>query len=214
MPKPQREPDWDLDTNDPGRDYVLRYVRATQRYGEQTFCVAVGKSVEKNGTREVRVTDDPKSRCGGTSEAERDVFLVDVAGDHIAVDDPSKRAPLRKWIDGSEPEAPAASLHQINDLRQWKSPLKEALNKLKLSAIRVQFYGRGTYPVLTLAGWSTVGITREQPPETLKTAAATFCEATTNRPLAMFGGLDRTLLLKIRCPTTTDGKPYVVWEKL
>lgn len=211
---PAREPDWDLDHDDPARDYVIRYIRVMHRYGDDTPCVEVGSSVEKGGQREVRVKDNPKSKCAPKTAAERDVFLVNLNRNRLTVDDPSVRAALRKWPDGSDTDAPAGPVASMQDFREWNSPLKDTLKKLKLVPIRAQFYGRGSYPVLTLAGWNPIGIQAEQPVETLGAAAQALCDANDNRPMGLFAGLNRTLILRIRCPGTNATKPSAKWEKL
>jgi hypothetical protein len=170
--------------------------------------------VDKAGRREVKVSDDPKSKCGGTSTAERDVFLVDPAGDRLTVDDPTKRAPLRKWLDGTDPDAPGKPPQALDNLLGWKAPLKQAMVAAGLAPIRLQFYGRGSYPVVTLAGWADVGIKANAPPESVAPKAEKLCAANGNRPFAMFGGLERKLLLRVRCPGVRGPKAQVAWEKL
>jgi hypothetical protein len=88
-PTPSRDPDPDFDPDDPARDYVTRYVKGTNRYGDKTACVVVGKSSDAGAPKrlvEVRDNkDDPK--CGG-SDTLRDAFVVDVGADHMSKKDP------------------------------------------------------------------------------------------------------------------------------
>lgn len=207
-PKPQREPDFDLDLDDPSRDYVTRYVQATKRYGDKSDCVAYGKSFEKAGRRAVEVRDDPKSRCGGASDALKDTFLVDVGADRMKLDDPKGHAPLAKWPDGSEPDSKPGAVTSFDDLKAFKSPLADELNKMKLTVVRLQMYGRGSYPVVTLAGWrDPIGANAK--PDDLKPVMATLCQANGNRPFSVFGGVNRSTTLRVRCPSG-DAR----WDKL
>jgi hypothetical protein len=63
----------------------------------------------------------------------------------------------------------------------------------------VQLYGRGSYPVVTLAGWHGP-VERNMTPGQLEAPAKALCEANEGQPLGIFGGLDRTSLLRIVCP--------------
>jgi hypothetical protein len=201
-PKASREPDWDLDHDDPARDYVTRYVQATTRYGDQTPCVAVQASKAKGSRRLVEVRDDPTSTCGGASEAVRDVFLVDVAGDRLTRDDPRASPPLKRWPDGSDPEGPPGKTGSVDDVPKWASPIHDALTALKLSAMRVELLGRGSYPVITLAGWYGAVKLRASPDD-LKPAAEKLCAGNAALAMTLFGGLDRANALRIRCHPST-----------
>lgn len=205
---PTHEPTWDLGTADPAREYVVRYVRATRRYGEKTDCVAVGASIEKTaGARVVVVKDDPKSRCGGN--AVRDAFVVDVDGDRLALDPASGDGGglLLTWPDGSDPGGPPSPVRSMEDTGDWPSSLNDVLKSMKLTVVRVQLYGRGTYPVVTLAGFRAPVKSMASPTE-LAPVTAKVCAATKGEGLGLFGGLNRRDLLRIRCPQGAR------WEQL
>jgi hypothetical protein len=199
IPQPKRAPDWGLDSEDPARDYVRRYTLGTRRYGESLDCVDVGRS-EPSGDRR-RVEVKTAATCPGAGTV-RDVFLVDVALDRLTVDDKTKRDPLAHWPDGSDPEGPAGAVRELSVGRDWKAPIKDVLQRQQLVPVRVQGYGRGTYPVITLAGWHG-DIDRTASPDTLQPFAQALCQASGGMPLGLFAGLDRTLMLRIRCPAAT-----------
>jgi hypothetical protein len=196
-PTPKREPDMDLDADDPARDYVRRYVVGSQRYGDKTKCTLFGKSSVKAGQRVVDVSDDPT--CSGGSTALRDTFLVDVGGDRLALDGAAGHTPLQLWPDGSDPGAPPKPVREVSDMKAWGTALHSVLEQLQLLAIRVQLYGRGTYPVLTLAGWRPQ-FGKSTPASTLDDDAKKFCEATADAPLSFVAGIDRSTTLRIQCP--------------
>jgi hypothetical protein len=204
IPTPSREPDWDLDTADTARDYVRRYTLGTKRYGETLECIEVGASQPSGDQRRVEVK--MAAGCPGAGTV-RDVFLVDVAGDRLSVDDKSKRDPLVRWPDGSDPEGPANPTRSVDDMRKWTGPLRDAFRDLLLVPIRVQAYGRGTYAVITLAGWHNQ-VQPTTPASDLKSVADRLCKANNNAPLGVFGGLDRSTMLRIRCPAAAR------WDKL
>jgi hypothetical protein len=202
-PKPLREPDWDLDSDDAARDYVRRYALGTKRYGDTLDCVDVAPSEGAGDRRrvEVRVRAD----CASTSKL-GDVFLVDVAGDRLTVDDKTKRNPLARWPDGSDPEGPAGDVRQLSDLRKWSGPLGDAFHGMMLVPVRVQAYGRGTYPVVTIAGWHGE-LSPAASAEELQPTAAALCKAN-GGPLGIFANIDRSRMLRIRCPGTAR------WDRL
>jgi hypothetical protein len=202
--KPKREPDWDLDSDDPARDYVRRYTLGTRRYGDALDCIDVGPSQAAGDRRRVEVRT--AAGCPGAGTV-RDVFLVDVALDRLTVDDKATRDPLARWPDGSDPEGPAGAVREIGSLREWNGEPKNALQGQLLVPIRVQTYGRGTYPVVTLAGWHGI-VAPGADPETLRGLSDSLCRATHGAPMALFGGLDRSVILRVRCPGGTR------WEKL
>jgi hypothetical protein len=196
-PKPGREPDWDLDASDAARDYVRRYALGTKRYGASLECVDIRPStrIADKVTVEVKTADG----CPGAGTV-RDVFVVDVAGDRLSVDDKAKRDPLARWPDGSDPEGPAKEVLNTSDMRKWKGSLKDAVfGKLQLVVIRVQMYGRGTYPVITLAGWHG-GVDLSATPEDLRGLDDDLCRANDGAPLGVIAGIDRANILRIRCP--------------
>lgn len=200
-----REPGWDLDPEDPARDYVRRYASATRRYGETLDCVAVGPS-QPSASDRVRVEVRGAPGCPHAGES-RDVFLVDAAGDRLSLDDRTKRDPLARWPDGSDPEGPANPVRDGSEMRAWQGPLKEAIRQQQIVPIRVQAYGRGSYPVVTLAGWHAA-VTPAASPDDLRPFAEALCRASGGMPLAFFGGLDRTTMLRVRCPASAR------WESL
>ncbi len=213
-PQPQREPDWDLDPDDPWRDYVTRYVRATKRYGDATDCVVIGPAQGSGGKRNVTVRNNPGGSCGDATpkdDSVRDVFVVDVAGDRLAVDDPGLRAHLERWPEGSDPGGPAkVGVPEVENLLRAKSPLLDALHDMQLVTVRGQTYGRGTYLVVTLAGWHGP-ILRTMSASELAPTADRLCKANGQMPLGIFAGVDRSNMLRIRCGP--DGaKPR--WDRL
>jgi hypothetical protein len=129
----------------------------------------------------------------------RDVFLVDLASDHLTVDDKGKREPLARWPDGSDPEGPPGPVNEMGTLRNWRGPLKDALSAQLLVPVRIQSYGRGSYPVVTIAGWHAA-ITPNASPPRLDTFADAVCKANGGAPMGLFAGLDRSLILRVRCP--------------
>ena len=204
IPQPKREPDWDLDSDDAARDYVKRYVLGTRRYGDSLDCIDVGAS-QPFGDKwrvEVRVA----TSCPDPGSV-RDVFVVDVAADRLTVDDKALRAPLALWPDGSNTEAPPGRVVEVGDLRNPKDNLLNELRRLQIVPIRLQFYGRGTYPVVTLAGWhgKIVPTTTE---DDLRPIGEALCKVTHGLPLGFFGGLDRSHILRIRCPASAR------WDQL
>jgi hypothetical protein len=196
-PKPGREPDWDLDTGDEARDYVRRYALGTKRYGATLDCAVIQPSARVGNQVMVEVRGAPGCPQAG---AVRDVFIVDVAGDRLAVDDKTKRDPLERWPDGSDPGGPAKDVLNTSDMRKWSGALKDAVfGKRQLVVIRVQMYGRGTYPVITLAGWHG-GIEMSATPDDLKAFDDELCRANDGAPLGIIAGIDRANILRIRCP--------------
>jgi hypothetical protein len=202
--RPQRDPDWDLDSDDPARDYVRRYALGTKRYGDNLDCADIGPSQPAGDRRRVEVKT--ASSCPGAG-AVRDVFLVDVAGDRLTVDDRSKRNPLAHWPDGSDPEGQPGATREMVSMRDWKDPLKEAIQRQLLVPIRVQTFGRGTYPVVTLAGWHGA-IVPGAGPDALHSLAESLCRATNGAPMGLLAGVDRSLILRVRCP------PAARWDRL
>ena len=204
IPKaPTRELDWDLDKTDPARDYVDRYVRATLRYGDKMGCVKVMPSVSGSGARTVEVKDVAGQGCPAPGDAARDRFRVSVPDDRLHLD--GKGQPLKKWPDGSDPEGPAnaASVGKDEpDLNGWNGKAKAALQGAKLTPIRAQWYGRGSYPLITVAGWRAP-VVRGATPEALKAVAETVCEASGGLPLGVVAGIDRSTVLRFSCPALT-----------
>jgi hypothetical protein len=201
---------WDLDPQDAARDYVKRYIKTTKRYGDKTDCMLVGKSTDASGGRravEVHETSTPppgaRSRAQpcGTANAKRDVFYVDIVGDRLTVDDPPTRAPLAPWPDGSKPDAPPAEVSSINSIREWRTPMADAFQKLKLSPIRIQGYGRGTYLVITLAGWRAP-LARDASDAAMKDAANKLCAVNDGRAFAVTAPFDARTWLRIKCDGT------------
>jgi hypothetical protein len=187
----------DLDADDPARDYVRRYVLGSQRYGDKTKCTIYGKSYVKAAQRAVDVSDDPA--CSGGSAALRDTFLADVGGDRLALDGAANHTPLQLWPDGSDPGAPPKPVREFDNMKTWGTALHTVLDGLQLLAVRVQLYGRGTYPVITLAGWRPQ-FGKSTPASMLDDDAKKFCEATADEPLSFVAGIDRSTTLRIQCP--------------
>ena len=210
VPPPSgRTPDWDLDSNDPARDYVDRYVRATNRYGDKTPCVRASAS-KVDGARTLVETHDVKDAPCNAGGALRDVFAVNTVDDRLTLADPGKGAALAKWPDGSAPDGPPTegAAAQEDSLTVWRFPLlRDAVKALSLAPIRVQYYGRGSYPVITLAGWHG-DIAPGGSDALINDAAKKLCVASKGGPMAFFGGLDRKNILRIRCPESSH------WEKL
>jgi hypothetical protein len=207
-PKPRREPDWDLDPDDAARDYVRIYAIATKRYGDSLDCVVLGPSRAGPGGRRVEVKAAPGcADAGGVI----DVFVVDVAADHLTVDDKSSHLGLARWPDGSDPEGPPAKpVRQVTDMKHWTTALHDAITTRQLVAIRLQTYGRGTYPIITLAGWHGA-VHPGATPDDLKSLAQDLCHANGGLPLAFFAGIDRANTLLIRCPFSPAN---VRWDRL
>ena len=200
-PLASREPNWGLDPADGARDYVMRYVRATVRYGDKSGCVIASPSTESGIKRRVEVHDDPASRCfagGGGAAKARDVFLVDPMADRLTLETSRGASPLAKWPDGSDPEGPPGQLQSIDDSKSWTGKLRDALVEAKLSPVRIQLYGRGSYPVITLAGWYAP-ITRFGPTAPLAELAEKLCAASSNGPIGLFAGFNRQEMLRIHC---------------
>jgi hypothetical protein len=201
--KPGRDPDMDLDTTDPASDYVRRYVAGTKRYGDRLDCVDIQPSKPSGDKRSVEVKNTATCATplppGQAPGAVRDVFVVDVAADRLSLDDPSKREALQKWPDGSDPEGPAAAkVRSVDDTVHWKSPLNDAVRSQLLVPMRVQAYGRGTYPVVSLAGWYGV-VQPGAAPDTLKPLATALCAGNAGLPLGLLTAMDRSRILRIRC---------------
>jgi hypothetical protein len=198
MPTATREPDWDLNRDDAARDYAGRYVVFTKRYDDPPNCIELEPSKPAGNQRSVEVRT--AAACPGAGTV-RDVFLVDVASDHMTVDDKSKRAPLARWPDGSDPEGPANPVREIVAMRDWKGSLNDAIRRQMLVPIRVQAYGRGTYPVISLAGWHGV-VQLNATADTLAPAVGDLCQGNGGMPLALLSASDRSHLLRIRCPAS------------
>ena len=205
-----REPDWDLDPGDPALDYVERYIHAVLRYKNDHTCVHAQPSRVENGRTLVDTRDTPDTgdgKCKG-SNAVRDTFAVDVEHDHLELADPAVGAALADWPDGSGPGGmPAPSPKEGPPIDQWRSALPKAFQELELVPLRVQFYGRGSYPVISIAGWHGV-VKPATPPTELKGVAEKLCHASAGFPLGVFTTGDRTTLLRIKCPN------FVRWERL
>lgn len=203
---PARLPEWTFDTDDPARDYVGRYLRATMRYGTETACVVLSRSTFRNGENVVDVRNPADGTCGKPTEL-RDTFLANVSGDRLRIEDEARRPPLRPWPDGSLPGDGPGLLATVQDLRKWQTPVREIIKKEQLYPTRVQLYGRGTYPVVTLAGWHAK-FDPKGDIAALKPVAQELCTANAGSPMAFMTGLGNTLLLRIDCPEN----PH--WEDL
>jgi hypothetical protein len=200
LPLASREPDMGLDPADPSRDYVARYLKASQRYGAQSGCVVVKPSTFSDKTSAVETRNDASGKCG-KPDALRDRFLVSIATDRMSLDESLHQPKLKSWPDGSDPDGPAAKLIDLQDLRGWKASLRDVFRSLQLAPLRVQLYGRGTYPVISIAGWHGP-VLRTMTPDQLQAPAKAFCNANDGQPIGIIAGLDRATLLRITCPGT------------
>jgi hypothetical protein len=208
-PIAKREPDWDLDKRDPARDYVRRYIWGVARYGDMSRCVDAQPSTPANGKAEVHVADAVPPRCPPTGVDE--TFAVDVPGDRLElVRKQVDRSKLRPWLDGSDPGAPAKTpVPEFANPNKWNTPTGQAMKEARLVPIRIQMYGRGTYPFVMLAGWPAWF------PRTIDQAsrdafAAKICAGSQGMPLAIGAGLDRSNVLRVRC----GDAPTAVWDVL
>jgi hypothetical protein len=198
LPVASRDPDWGLDPVDPARDYAARYLKASKRYGAKASCVVTKPSSFADSKSVVETRNDASGMCGKPDEL-RDRFFVSVATDRLSLDASLHQPKLQTWPDGSDPDAPAAKVMDLQDLRAWKAGLRDAFHKLQLAPLRVQLYGRGTYPVISIAGWHGP-VLRAMSPAELADPAKTLCEANEGDPLGVFASMDRATLLRITCP--------------
>jgi hypothetical protein len=201
--KPEsRAIDWDLDPTDPAADYVERYIQSTRRYGEERPCVHAAPSRQEGARTLVDTRDSAENGCKGT-DAVRDTFAVDVAHDRLELADPSRGAPLADWPDGSSTTSMAAPAPREGPpIDKWTSAIPKALKSLELAPLRVQFYGRGTYPVISVAGWYG-GTTPTSPPALLAEDAKRICGASLGFPVGILSQKDRATVLRIKCPNST-----------
>jgi hypothetical protein len=209
----KREPDWDLDPTDPAEDYVERYILATQRYATERRCVHAQPSRVESGRTLVETRDSNESGCSGTN-AVRDTFAVDVEHDHLELADPARGAPLADWPDGSRPGGmPTPSPKEGPPVDTWSSPLRPALTALELVPLRVQFYGRGSYPLISLAGWHGI-LTQASTPAQLEEVVTKVCKASAGFPVGIIATMDRSTVLRIRCSLGGSHDGSVRWEHL
>jgi hypothetical protein len=197
LPRASREPDMGLDAKDPAKDYVARYLKATKRYGANAACVVTMPSTFKDNTDVVETHNDSTGSCGKADEL-RDRFFVSVTTDHMTIDPSLHQPKLQSWPDGSDPDGPAGKVGDVQDLRHWKTGLRDAFHKLQLAPLRVQLYGRGTYPIVSIAGWHGP-VLRTMTADELEGPAKALCEANDGNPLGVFAALDRSTLLRITC---------------
>jgi hypothetical protein len=188
-PQPGGEPDWDLDAADPAKDYVERYIRATQRYGASTRCAEAKTGGQSGGKTSVDV--------GGC--VPKETFQVDVTADRL------EGTNLKKWPDGSDPGGPRNPTLELDTM----GPLRAALLAAQLTPIRFQGYARGAYVVVTLAGWRPP-VTPATSPEVLRDFATKVCAANQNLPLGLLAGIDRATIVRVRC----GALPSARWDRL
>lgn len=198
LPTAGHEPDWGLDPADPARDYVGRYVRATKRYGN-TPCVTIGPSKFAGDKSIVETRNDASGACGKLDEL-RDRFFVTTSPDRLSLDESLHGPKLQAWPDGSDPAGPARKPADIQDLHTWKTVLRDTFHQLELAPLRVQLYGRGTYPIISIAGWHGA-VQRTMTPGELDVPSKRLCAANDGEPLGIFAGVDRSTLLRIMCPS-------------
>jgi hypothetical protein len=102
----------------------------------------------------------------------------------------------------------------LDDGTAWKSKLRDAIVAAKLTPIRAQLYGRGTYAVITVAGWYAP-IKDQGPTDPIAPVAESLCAANGNLPLGLFAAFNRRDILRIHCkgtgPTPND-HAYATWE--
>jgi len=188
-PQPAQELDWDLDKADPAKDYVERYIRATQRYGASTKCAEAKTAGQSGGKNTVEVAG-----C-----VPHETFQVDVGADRLEGKD------LKKWPDGSDPGGPKNAPLELDAV----APLRKALLALELTPIRFQGYARGAYLVVTLAGWRPP-VTPATPPDATRDFAAKVCAANNDLPLGFIAGIDRATIVRVRC----GASPSARWDRL
>ena len=189
-----RTPDVDYDAKDPAQDYVGRYVRATNRYGDDATCARLDPSKPKDGKRVVAVRG--RASCGSADP--HDTFVVDLAADRLALADGSNGGPLAAWPDGSAPGAEARPIQTLATARDWASPVADTLSELGLTPSRIELHGRGTYRIVSLAGW-TEPVAKDASRESQHAVAKKLCAAN-GESLALFGGGAPHELARIRCP--------------
>jgi hypothetical protein len=90
---------------------------------------------------------------------------------------------------------PAAS-PQEGDL--LKTPLRDKLRAMQLVPLRLQLYGRGSYQVISIAGWHA-DVVPDASAAQLDDVARRICDVS-KRPIGIFAGMDRQTILRIRCP--------------
>jgi hypothetical protein len=117
----------------------------------------------------------------------------------MSLDESLHQPKLARWPDGSDPEGPAGKVMDVQDLHKWHAGLRDTFHKLELAPLRVQLYGRGTYPVVSVAGWHGA-VQQTMSPAELEPAAKTLCQANEGQPLGILAGVDRSLLLRVMCP--------------
>jgi hypothetical protein len=198
-----RTPDVDLDLKDPAQDYVGRYVRATKRYGDDAACARFEKSEAHGSERSVVVRG--RASCGSGNT--RDVFLVDVASDRLSLAPESNGKPLAAWPDGSATNEVARDVQSFEGVKSWSSPIVERMTELGLSPYRMDVYGRGTYRVFALAGW-TEPVSKDAPREQQRAIAKQLCAAN-GESFGLVGGGERHEIARVRCPEGTTE-----WESL
>ena len=206
IPKaPSRELDWDLAKDDAARDYVDRYIHATVRYGDKTACTKALPSTSSSGARVVEVKDAAGPGCPAPGDAVRDRFRVSVSEDRLHLE--GKGEPLKKWPDGSDPEGPPKTASDEADVNGLNGKVKAALQAMKLTPIRAQWYGRGSYLLITLAGWRAP-VLRGAPSDALQPVAEKICAASGGQPMAIVAGIDRAMVLRLTCPAAAR------WDEL
>ena len=194
-----REPDWDLDAADPARDYVNRYILTTKRYGAETACVHAQASRRVAGRTLVETRDSDENGCKGTN-AVRDTFAVDTANNRMDLADPAVGKPLADWPDGSGPTTlPGPEPKEGPLMNEWNTELRQELKGLQLVPLRVQFYGRGSYPLVSVAGWHAT-VTPTSTPAQLDDVAKRVCASSAQLPVGILASGDRSRVLRVQCP--------------
>ena len=193
-----REPDVDLDTVDPAADYLGRYVRATRRFGERNgdSCAKVGAWSARGEARVVEAHGDARCGTGGL----RDAFVIDLPHDRLALLDGKSGGSLGPWPDGSHPGEGPRPVASIDRIKDWDSKVASLMATMNLSPYRVELLGRGTYRVITLAGWREP-IARHAPAEELRPTMKKICAANEGESFGIFAGTERHEILRVRCPS-------------
>jgi hypothetical protein len=214
---PKAPPTWDLDRVDRAAD-VARYYLAGTRGAAALDCHTVGPSVAlpsdagdagDAGSADARRV--PIKRKPGAAPACADAGAGDgvfiVRGGDCVTRAGGGGPPLAPWPDGSGACEAARPVASLDPRTEWKNPIRDALVAMDLVPIRVELFGHGTYPIVTIAGWRNA-LKPGKPGPDFGPAIARLCNASAQRPFGIFAGLDRTLLLRVRC---TSGP---VWENL
>jgi hypothetical protein len=87
-------------------------------------------------------------------------------------------------------------------MRDWNSPMVVVFDKLKISPMSVQLFGRGTYVVLGVSGFKSP-IARDAQVDEMRLAVGKLCVANQDRSFAMKEAASDMLWLRVKCPEGT-----------